>query len=901
MWAVDFAVRLQQTWGPVMAKGIEDTTFYRWHRLVALNEVGGDPAVVEHADPAVLHDWAARQQRDWPRGMTTLSTHDTKRSEDVRARLLAVAEDTASWRACSRAFATAADAAGVDRPTAHLLWQTLVGVGPISRERLHGYLTKAMREAKRHTGWLAVNEEYEARVQAFADSAVADGDLHEAVASAVRENLPIRAAVLGQKLLQLLLPGTPDTYQGTEVVDLSLVDPDNRRPVDYEDREARLARLAQEATASLDDEKLLVTSRALRVRRELSDAFGEKGTYAPLAASTEHALGVVRGDRVVGVVTRLPRRLADAGGWADHRDAARRHLAGRAHRPVLLGGEIARAEVLERFPVALLVARCQARRRHRPGEDECMTSWWAPPTRWTCCCRATEGHDARRGRHRASRSTCPPGRRPTRLPRRRRPAPRPARRGSRRAARLVAAVRPGRVPAGPTTAGPGPRSRARSSTSCTSARSPPRAPSTPRSPGSATWPTSASRWSSCSRSRRSPARTAGGTTGSRPTPCTRSTAARRRCSGSSTRRTPRPRGLPRRGLQPPRPRRELPGGVRALPDRQAQHPVGPGAQPRRPQSDPVRRWVLDNVAQWLDAFHVDALRLDAVHELHDDRATHLLEEMAREVDALAERLGRPLTLIAESDRNDPRTVTPRGRGHAVGGLGLHGQWADDVHHALHVALTGETQGYYGDFTAPEALGKAMRSPFFHDGTWSSFRGRVHGRPVDPGTVPGWRFVASLQTHDQVGNRAVGDRLSATLPAGLLACGAALLLTAPWTPMLFMGEEWGARTPWQYFTDHTDPALGEAVRQGRRAEFASHGWEREEVPDPQSAQTFEDSKLDWAEPGQEPHARLLRWYRDLIRLRRDLPDLHDGRLDLVQPHHDHERGLLLVVRGSTGSW
>ena len=248
MWAVDFAVRLQQTWGPVMAKGIEDTTFYRWHRLVALNEVGGDPAVVEHADPAVLHDWAARQQRDWPRGMTTLSTHDTKRSEDVRARLLAVAEDTASWRACSRAFATAADAAGVDRPTAHLLWQTLVGVGPISRERLHGYLTKAMREAKRHTGWLAVNEEYEARVQAFADSAVADGDLHEAVASAVRENLPgIRAAVLGQKLLQLLLPGTPDTYQGTEVVDLSLVDPDNRRPVDYEDREARLARLAQEA------------------------------------------------------------------------------------------------------------------------------------------------------------------------------------------------------------------------------------------------------------------------------------------------------------------------------------------------------------------------------------------------------------------------------------------------------------------------------------------------------------------------------------------------------------------------------------------------------------------------------------------------------------------------------
>ena len=169
--------------------------FYRWHRLVALNEVGGDPAVVEHADPAVLHDWAARQQRDWPRGMTTLSTHDTKRSEDVRARLLAVAEDTASWRACSRAFATAADAAAWTGPPRTCCGRPSSGSGRSPRERLHGYLTKAMREAKRHTGWLAANEEYEARVQAFADSAVADGDLHEAVASAVRENLPgIRAA-----------------------------------------------------------------------------------------------------------------------------------------------------------------------------------------------------------------------------------------------------------------------------------------------------------------------------------------------------------------------------------------------------------------------------------------------------------------------------------------------------------------------------------------------------------------------------------------------------------------------------------------------------------------------------------------------------------------------------------
>jgi maltooligosyltrehalose trehalohydrolase len=168
--------------------------------------------------------------------------------------------------------------------------------------------------------------------------------------------------------------------------------------------------------------------------------------------------------------------------------------------------------------------------------------------------------------------------------------------------------------------------------------------------------------------------------------------------------------------------------------------------------------------------------------------------------------------------------------------------------------------------------------------------------VDP-SLPGWRFVASLQNHDQVGNRAVGDRLSATLDPGLLACGAALLLTAPWTPMLFMGEEWGATTPWQYFTDHSDPGLGEAVREGRRAEFASHGWQREQVPDPQSPETFAASCLDWSEPAREPHARLLAWYRDLVRLRRATTDLNDGRLDRVAVERDAAAGTLVLRRGA----
>ena len=175
-------------------------------------------------------------------------------------------------------------------------------------------------------------------------------------------------------------------------------------------------------------------------------------------------------------------------------------------------------------------------------------------------------------------------------------------------------------------------------------------------------------------------------------------------------------------------------------------------------SDEVRRFVIDNALMWLREFHVDGLRLDAVHALYDERAVTLLEELSTEVSASSAGLGRPLWLIAESDRNDPNTVTPR----EAGGLGLHAQWADDVHHALHVALTGENHGYYEDFARPGALAKVLQSVFLHDGTYSTFRRRTHGRPVDRTRTPGWRFVVSLQTHDQVGNRAMGDRLCTAL-------------------------------------------------------------------------------------------------------------------------------------------
>lgn len=282
----------------------------------------------------------------------------------------------------------------------------------------------------------------------------------------------------------------------------------------------------------------------------------------------------------------------------------------------------------------------------------------------------------------------------------------------------------------------------------------------------------------------------------------------------------------------------------------------------------VRRYVLDNAAMWLRDHHVDALRLDAVHALVDSAAPHLLQELAAQTDALSAELGRPLALIAESDLNDPTMITPRPEGY-----GITAQWDDDYHHAVHVALTGETEGYYADFASLGSLVKASTRGFFHDGTYSSFRGRDHGRPIDPST-PTWRLVTFDQDHDQVGNRAQGDRLSQSLGHDLLAVAAVLTLTAPFTPMLFMGEEWGASTPWQFFTSHPEPELAEATARGRIAEFARMGWDPALVPDPQDPQTFRRSRLDWSEVHEGDHGRLLALYRDLIALRRERPELRD---------------------------
>ncbi len=358
--ARDLCVRFQQTTGPVMAKSIEDTAFYRWHRLDALNEVGVNPAHGASPQAHILHDWAAHQQATWPQGMSTLSTHDTKRSEDVRARLLAVAGDEEAWQACGAATYEAREDHGIDGSIGHMIWQTILGATPLSKARLAEFVTKSMREAKWHTSWVDQQPEYEGRVLACAEAMRTGGPVREAIDRALaRSENQIVAVVLAQKLLQLTLPGVPDTYQGTEVLDLSLVDPDNRRPVDYRRRQAALDRIDSGVDPmDLSEMKLLVTTRALRVRREFPEAFGAQGSYRTLHAGP-HFVGHVRGERVAALALRAPHGVSattmtcerieiGAGRWVDE-------LTGR----VLDVGEagLAMTEAFVDAPVALLVSR----------------------------------------------------------------------------------------------------------------------------------------------------------------------------------------------------------------------------------------------------------------------------------------------------------------------------------------------------------------------------------------------------------------------------------------------------------------------------------------------------------------------------------------------------------------
>ncbi|MBK7580292.1 MAG: malto-oligosyltrehalose trehalohydrolase [Myxococcales bacterium] len=292
-------------------------------------------------------------------------------------------------------------------------------------------------------------------------------------------------------------------------------------------------------------------------------------------------------------------------------------------------------------------------------------------------------------------------------------------------------------------------------------------------------------------------------------------------------------------------------------------------------SDEVRRFFCDNACAWLTDYHVDGLRLDAVHAYYDRSALHFLEELRQRVAERATELGRRLVLVAESDLNDPRLLWPDARG----GYGLDAQWSDDLHHALHAWLSGERAGYYVDFGEVEHVAEALAHAFVYRGQKSVSRGRRHGRSADG--LGADRFFAYAQTHDQIGNRALGERLVALAGHERAKIAAGLVLTSPFVPMVFQGEEWAASTPFLYFTDHTDLELGQAVSKGRRQEFAAFGWPEADVPDPQSEETFVRSRLVWTELDREPHRAMLDWHKCLLALRQERSDLRNPDLGSVR--------------------
>jgi maltooligosyltrehalose trehalohydrolase len=308
-----------------------------------------------------------------------------------------------------------------------------------------------------------------------------------------------------------------------------------------------------------------------------------------------------------------------------------------------------------------------------------------------------------------------------------------------------------------------------------------------------------------------------------------------------------------------------------------------------PDSDPVRGFFIENAIYWLENYHFDALRLDAIHAIFDFGASHFLAELGQAVQCLANRLGRQIHLIAESDLNDARIL----RSPACGGYGLHAQWSDDFHHSLHSLLTGEKSGYYNDFGEVHHLAETLRNGWYYAGQFSNFRRRSHGNSTQG--LKHSNFVVCNQNHDQVGNRAGGERLSQLINFEGLKLSAGITLLSPFVPLLFMGEEYGENAPFQYFTSHGDPALIEAVRRGRREEFSAFAWQGK-VPDPQDELTYVGSKLNHHLRGQEPHRTLQLVYKELLRIRRD--SLVDGQICLQVT--EDKNSLALVLVGSAGS-
>lgn len=891
------AQRFQQTSGMVMAKGVEDGAFYRWSRLTSLNEVGGDPSLFAICVDD-FHQVMAYRQQQWPIAQTAGTTHDTKRGEDVRARISVLSEIPGLW---AESLAELLELVPVPDPGfANLLWQAIVGAWPADRDRLRGYAEKAMREAGEHTTWTAPHAEYEAAILACVDAAFD----HPGVGAVLQRVLtaitgPGWSNALAAKLLDLTGPGVPDIYQGSELWELSLVDPDNRRPVDFAARGEQLAKVRTgerpALTGSPDDvgaAKLLLAHQALTLRRDRPELFTGYTPMSAVGAAAGHLLAFDRGG-AISVATRLPVGLAASGGWRDTllllpEGRWRDLISGRLVVADDHGAALV-ADLLAKYPVALLV-----REERRAGERGRFDVWAPEPERVRLQV--------------ADRIV-------------------PMTRGADGWWTPIAPEPLGRVDYGYLVDDrpdplPDPRSRWQPFGVHGLSRS--------FDPSGFTWHDQG--WTGRQLAGSvvyelhvgtfTPEGTLDAAIGKLPhlvelgvdfvelMPVNAFNGEHGwGYDGVAWFAVHEPYGGPDAYRRFVDAAHEL--GLAVVQDVVYNH-LGPSGN-YLPEFGPylaaeesgwgtrinldgdgsgeVRRLICENLRHWFVDMHVDALRLDAVHALVDRSPTHLLEELALVTADLSAHLRRPLTLIAESDQNDPTLVTPR----EAGGYGVDAQWSDDFHHALRVALTGETQGYYADFAPLSALAKVCERGFFHDGTLSSFRGRDHGRPLDVDTAAGWRLVVCSSNHDQVGNRARGDRPAEQLDDDQLACAALLTLTAPFTPMLFAGEEWAASTPFPFFSSHPEEDLGAAVSAGRHEEFARMDWDADAVPDPQDPATFASAKLDWSELDEGRHPVVLEAYRELIRLRRQYAELTNPVLARTKCELDPDARWFLMRR------
>ncbi len=774
----EFCVRFQQTTGPAMAKGVEDTAAYRWFPLTCLAEVGSRPDGFG-AGAEALHRYARRRLAAWPDALTASSTHDSKRSEDTRARLSAISEIPGEWVGAVRGWRALAGELGRRAARSGCCGRRSSGPGRSTRARLTTYLVKAAREAKLRTSWTRPDRAFEdgrRRVRAAGPGGRDGGRQRGSDGASGCTRRSSRTAWASARS-SCCCRASPTCTPGCESVSLRLVDPDNRRPPDLADLAAVLARGLAVGAGPVGGpagrEGPAHGARAAaapRPPRAGSAPTAATNPWSPPGRPSSHLLGFVRAGRVAVLATRLALGLAARGGWrgTTRRDCRRGSwtdlLTGRVHHAT--GGDPAAGVPVD--GAAGLAGRAARPRGGLTCGSRCGRRTHGP--RCGCCPRAARSRPA------PSRCRSPP--------RRAGRAGTPGRStgcgtASTTSCRSTAAT-PSRT-----------RGRAGCRRACTArpgCGTPPRTTGTTPGGPAGRWPTA--RWStSC-------------TSGPSPAPGTLDAAAEHlrhlvdlgvthvELMPLAAFDGPHGWGYDSVALEAVHEPYGGPAALCRFVDAAHRHglavlvdvvqnhlgpsgnhwevfgpfltdehstPWGAAVNLDAAWSDDVRSILVASSLDWLTDFHLDGLRLDAVHALRDDRAITYPEELAAAVDVLAERLGRPLALVAETDRNDPATVLPRRDG--GGGLGLTAQWDDDVHHALHWLLTDEAQEYYADFASPASVAHALERAYLHDGRWSSFRRRTHGRAVDWSRTEPWRFVVSAQTHDQVGNRAAGERIA----------------------------------------------------------------------------------------------------------------------------------------------